>query len=355
MQYRLSTLLVAFVVVWSSLAVFGMGGLVAAAILLVIAALYRSPEFRRHALFLLRAMRKPAPLVVIALCGLCLVGLLLPATSAVREAPRRVTCTYNLKQIGLALHNYGSFHGGFPPTLLADQRGRPTHSWRTLILPYLEYYGPLHDKYSLGEPWDGPNNSQLAAEVPLVYHCPTDPSVQGRPVTSYVAVTGPGTAWGNPPPFTWKPRVIVVEVANSNVNWMEPHDFTLDEACRAVGGGSGPGISGHGIPSSEFFFHDEVVGTHILFSDATVAFVPAGLPPETIKSVLTGDKKVEEAWKGFQPVRRRRIHWTNCAALAVLIVSYAVLLFRPREKRPPAGAPASPSPPAASGGNGSGE
>ncbi len=354
MQYRLSTLLLAFVVVWSSLAVCGATwGIPAAVVLLAIAALYRSPEARKHSLSLLLAMRKRVPVLVVMLCGLCLVGLLLPATSAVREAPRRRICVNNLKQIGLALHNYHAVYGCFPPAYLVDKRGNAMHSWRTLILPYTENVA-LYRAYKFAEPWNGPNNGKLTALVLPCFCCPSDPSAQGRPVTSYVAVTGPGTMWGNRLQ-SGRTTVMVMDIANSGINWMEPRDLTLDEACHAIACGTGPGVSGHAEASDTFFFHDEIAGSYILFSDASVAFVPAGLPSETSKSILTGDKKVEDARKGFQPVRRRRIHWANCTALAVLVISYAVLLFRPREKRPPNAIPASPRPPAASGGKGSGE
>ena len=83
MQYRLSTLLLAFVVVWASLAVFGAGGgIVVAAILLVIAAFYRSPELRKHARHSCSSSYW---------CGLCLLGLLLPAVSVRPESARRIT------------------------------------------------------------------------------------------------------------------------------------------------------------------------------------------------------------------------------------------------------------------------
>lgn len=72
-------------------------------------------------------------LVVIAIIGV-LVGLLLPAVQAAREAARRIQCSNNLKQLGLAVHNFESTHRGLPPLRLADNW--PT--WAAIILPYCE-------------------------------------------------------------------------------------------------------------------------------------------------------------------------------------------------------------------------
>src|SRR5215510_14620158 len=82
-------------------------------------------------------------LVVIAIIGL-LVALLLPAIQAAREAARRSQCKNNLKQIGLALHNYESARGAFPPGYVS--RATTTNSpglgtgwgWAAHILPHLE-------------------------------------------------------------------------------------------------------------------------------------------------------------------------------------------------------------------------
>src|SRR4051794_1481798 len=67
-----------------------------------------------------------------------LIALLLPATRSSSQAARRSQCVNNLKQIALALYNYEQAHNALPPAYIVDAKGRALHSWRTLILPYLE-------------------------------------------------------------------------------------------------------------------------------------------------------------------------------------------------------------------------
>lgn len=78
-------------------------------------------------------------LVVIAIIGI-LIGMLLPAVQQVREAARRISCTNNLKQIGLALHNYHSSNSEFPPgfTLANRTSGNGTFGWACFTLPFIE-------------------------------------------------------------------------------------------------------------------------------------------------------------------------------------------------------------------------
>ena len=72
-------------------------------------------------------------------------------------------CMNNLKQIGLALAEYEAANGRLPPAAVFDKQGKAMHSWRTLILPYLER-PDLYQAYNFREPWDGTNNSTLGAE-----------------------------------------------------------------------------------------------------------------------------------------------------------------------------------------------
>lgn len=130
-------------------------------------------------------------LVVIAIIGI-LIGMLLPAVQQVREAARRTACKNNMKQLGIALHNYESAFKRFPPGYafirgddFAAQTGLPMsggaaeanhlgHAWGTFILPFLELQN-LYDIVDIERPvFDSVN--LVARETELdVFLCPSDP------------------------------------------------------------------------------------------------------------------------------------------------------------------------------------
>jgi hypothetical protein len=110
--------------------------------------------------------------------------LLVPAESSMSPSSRRSACRSNLKNIALALHNYHEDHGSYPPAYIADENGRPMHSWRILLLPYIER-GDLYKQYRFDEPWDGPNNRKLASQMPGLYRCAGHDYGEGEFHTTY--------------------------------------------------------------------------------------------------------------------------------------------------------------------------
>ena len=73
----------------------------------------------------------------------------------------------NLKQIGLAMHNYHDARGRLPAAYTVDKDGKPLLSWRVLILPYTEE-AALYKEFHLDEPWDSEHNKNLIARMPAV-------------------------------------------------------------------------------------------------------------------------------------------------------------------------------------------
>lgn len=134
-------------------------------------------------------------LVVIAIIGI-LIGLLLPAVQAAREAARRIQCANNLKQMGLALHQYHDIHRHFPPGIV-----HPNHTlWTAGLLPFLEQRN-LYEGLDFSARWEIANGNAIACSTMLtMYRCPSSDApehvnVQGVPnrvPSSYLAV-GSGT------------------------------------------------------------------------------------------------------------------------------------------------------------------
>ena len=92
-------------------------------------------------------------------------------TKPLRENAARTVCINNLKQIGLAMHNYHDRHKSLPSAYTVDKAGKPLLSWRVLILPYLDQEA-LYKEFHLDEPWDSEHNKPLSAMVVKVYRSP---------------------------------------------------------------------------------------------------------------------------------------------------------------------------------------
>ena len=110
-------------------------------------------------------------LVVIAIIGV-LVGLLLPAVQAAREAARRMQCSNNLKQIGLAMHMYNDTHKKFPPGGWNEANHGNRLAWTVFILPFMEQTALYHQFDMTHNSYTGVNLLPAAMAVPM-YHCPS--------------------------------------------------------------------------------------------------------------------------------------------------------------------------------------
>jgi len=163
-------------------------------------------------------------LVVIAIIAI-LVALLLPAVQQAREAARRSSCKNNLKQLGLAMHNYHDTHGVFPRAnfeVSGTNNGVGNRSWEcysahSMLLPFLEQgnvYDSINFDYSAEvSPNNGPNAKQQTIPGFL---CPSDPKRFGNgsgrsvgPGNNYMVCAGPSTYWFPPTPENaWPPTSI---------------------------------------------------------------------------------------------------------------------------------------------------
>ncbi len=227
---------------------------------------------------------------VMCICAMpVLVALLLPAVQAAREAARRAQCTNNLKQIALAMHNYHDVYKCFPAGYTTDQNGRPLHSWRVALLPFMEQQ-PLYDQLHLDEPWDSPHNMMLAAQMPATFRCPSAPdSGPGSNLTHYVVILSDPPGEGEAPESVFQKNrgmriseiidgtsntVMVVE-SSEPVMWTqpdaEPHIRSLN---LRVNGGAGIGS-----------YHPQ--GANVAMADGSVHFLSNTVDSQTLRFLIS--------------------------------------------------------------------
>jgi prepilin-type N-terminal cleavage/methylation domain-containing protein/prepilin-type processing-associated H-X9-DG protein len=149
-------------------------------------------------------------LVVIAIIAV-LVALLLPAVQQAREAARRSSCKNNLKQFGLALHNYHESAKVFPLAVFSNQQTSGQWDWRlasaqVMMLPYIDQ-APVYNQLNFSVSFNnGTSNDTICQNVKIAaFRCPSDPSQQvgnqsmnniSDPGNNYAVCTGSNCAWG---------------------------------------------------------------------------------------------------------------------------------------------------------------
>jgi prepilin-type processing-associated H-X9-DG protein len=237
-----------------------------------------------------------AMITILALFFIVIFGLLTLATEVANQARKAAMvagCVGQLAQLKLALDNFEAAFGCFPPAFMTDPEGTPIHSWRVASLHTWKEH-PLYGLYDVNVPWNHAKNASLLNDDNLgkLWWCP---SGDGRvtKMTDYIAVVGNETAWPwdrglKRSEITDDPAstVLVLEVANSRILWMEPKDPTLDEILSS-------GLSSH---------HSGFV--HALFADGSVKRVRTDVSRETLKALLTvsgGEKLDPASWKWKVP------------------------------------------------------
>ena len=202
---------------------------------------------------------------------------LMPLMRPPPEGYRRTQCKYNLEEIGLALHHYHEKYNEFPPAFTVDEHGKPLHSWRTLILPFLDQQ-ELYETIDLSKPWDDPANAEARKFLVRIYKCPsltTDPAM-----TTYLAVTGENSCFRPDKSRTISEitdgtsnTLMVVDIPQTHaVHWMSPQD--ADEALLL------------GIAREEKDLQ-HTGGFQGALADGSVRYFSVNLPATTLKALIT--------------------------------------------------------------------
>ena len=238
----------------------------------------------------------------IAITGLVCAGLGLAyggysAVATVRgsmEASGRVEAVANLKRIGEAFYLYHDDHRSFPRQAIDSAGGKPLLSWRVAILPYLGADNDevaknraLFKRFKLDEPWDGPNNVQLLAEMPRRYVHPGWQSAErSEGKTHFQALLGPKSILGGAEPASLgeitladgASNTIVAIEAGDPVPWTKPEDVTV-----------APQVP---LPFVKRQHRDRF---YALFADAHVGSIPTAIDPRIVHALAT--------WNGGEDVR----------------------------------------------------
>jgi hypothetical protein len=211
-----------------------------------------------------------------------------------RNASAQAFARRSLSSVAMALGDYSDVHGHLPYAVVSRETagllqgtdppegtGVPHYSWRVEIIPFLEAW---HGTWDPSQPWDSPANRQLVERSSFYAFGGTGPEgyPQSFPGTNVLAITGPGTAFGDGrgrpmalkdvPPAT----IIAVETRSSGIPWPAPGDFDVRTMPRTVCARDGKGISSLSAG-----------GFHVVFADRWVWLLSDKVPFETIAKFLT--------------------------------------------------------------------
>jgi beta-lactamase regulating signal transducer with metallopeptidase domain len=193
---------------------------------------------------------------------------LAPALIRARAAAQRAQKMNNLKQIALALHVYHDVYKRFPPAVVKGPKGHP-HSWRVMILPYLEQ-NALFQQYRMDEPCDSPHNLQLAKTIPAVYAGSPDAAARGETnihAADLLIDADPARGVGLSELTDGTSNTLLVVQQAHSVPWTAPRDERLPEDLASA------------------VMSDGVV--LVAMADGAARAISATIAPELIKALRT--------------------------------------------------------------------
>jgi hypothetical protein len=196
--------------------------------------------------------------------------MVMSGTEIFLSAIKRVECYDRLKVITLAMLIYEKQHGTLPPAWTVDKDGKPLHSWRVLLLPYLgEEAKKLYEKIRLDEPWDSEHNRQFHDAAIPFYQCPSAELKPGE--TAYTVVLGKKTAFRGSEGVkldTFGPNsvnMILVTERKTPICWMNPSSEVPETDASTEIGSEHEGIVQVGLRNgATMTLSDEIVeGTYV--------------------------------------------------------------------------------------------
>lgn len=228
------------------------------------------------------------------------IPLLFPSMVYPRTWAARTQCKNNLKQIGLAFHNYYDVYQLFPPARIS----KPSKSWRVNLLPFMEGQ-ELYEEYDESSAWDSPVNHPLTLTRVNSLMCPgrpqrTERNQQGQYLTSYTVPAGPQSIFDGSQQVGFRKiedglsnTLMVVESCGTDIVWSEPRDSVLTKTAFSVNAGTGRIDRSSSLLSS---YHRGMA--QALLADGSVRAVGEQIDADVLQALISksGREDVGDDW-----------------------------------------------------------